>query len=233
MKRTIIAFLLGFAVAAVWFPHAGEIARAAQAAKATSVPTGLLTFKVDPCPIKPGRWTSKVWVSTNEPRVEPTVLPESQWPASTQAEIAKFRAGQKKWPPMFPSDDAIKVFENEKVAVYDVTLGDVDRLHRHTRDLIAIYLQDDGERRNIAIQNGLPVVTTSKEDQDTMNGTRGVSSHRYAGVAPLPHVGNYVKAGLLHSEATVNGAKNGTRREFFIELKGTEPPDCKEWSTAC
>jgi hypothetical protein len=231
VKRLMIAFSLGCLVSAVaLLPSTGQAANtiAPQAAPAAQKP--LLTHAADPGLIRPGRWTNKIWIPS--PGGTPTVMPEAQWPASTKSEIAKFRAGQPKWPPMFPNDYATKIFENEKITVYDSTLGDVDRLHKHMRDLIAIYVQDDGSRRDIAIRDGQPVVTTTKEDQTTLNGERGVSSARYNG-APLPHVSGYVRAGILHSEAAVTPAQTGTRRVFFVEFKGTEPADCKDWSTAC
>jgi len=145
------------------------------------------------------------------------VVPPSEIPPSAQAEIAKLKGGQKKWPPLFPSPFAKKVFENERIIVWDETLTSEHRLHKHIRDIIAFYVQDDGDLMSIDAKG---------------NVTIGRAGTRYGG-AEVPHVSAYVKAGLgPHSTAAVD-PKKGTRRVFWVEFKGTEPPDCKEWSTAC
>jgi hypothetical protein len=42
----------------------------------------------------------------------------------------------------------------------------------------------------------------------------------------------YTKAGLgPHAEVMTDPITPG--RSIFIEIKGTEPKDCREWSTAC
>lgn len=145
------------------------------------------------------------------------IIPESQWDEATRAEVAKIRSGQKKWPPLFPSPFAKKVFEDDKIIVWDETLTAEHRLHKHIRDIISFYVQDDGD-----------LVTIRPDGQVTL----GRTGTRYGG-AEVPHVSAYVKAGLgPHSTATLD-PKKGTRRVFWVEFKGTEPADCKEWSTAC
>jgi hypothetical protein len=153
------------------------------------------------------------------PRVPPgeEIVPPSQWTESTKTEVAKIKAGQKKWPPLFPSPFAKKVFENERIIVRDETLTAEHRLHKHIRDIISFYVEDDGD------------LTTIQPDGTVTLGKLGT---RYGG-AEVPHVSAYVKAGLgPHSTATAD-PKKGTRRVFWVEFKGTEPADCKEWSTAC
>lgn len=47
-----------------------------------------------------------------------------------------------------------------------------------------------------------------------------------------PHSMSYSKAGLgPHAEVMTDPNQPG--RSIFVEIKGTEPKDCREWSTAC
>jgi hypothetical protein len=47
-----------------------------------------------------------------------------------------------------------------------------------------------------------------------------------------PNSMTYTKAGLgPHAEVMTDPANPG--RSIFVEIKGTEPKDCGEWSTAC
>jgi hypothetical protein len=47
-----------------------------------------------------------------------------------------------------------------------------------------------------------------------------------------PNSMTYTKAGLgPHAEVMTD--PNNPGRSIFIEIKGTEPKDCREWSTAC
>src|ERR1700676_2964492 len=59
-------------------------------------------------------------------------------PATYQIE-----SGPKKWPPAFPRSGAAKVFENDRVIVWDEILtSPEDHMHKHTLDAICIYVQD-------------------------------------------------------------------------------------------
>lgn len=158
--------------------------------------------------------TVAVWVTRSVPAAQ--VVPPSQIPSSAKAEIAKLKT-QKKWPPLFPSPFSKKVFENERIIVWDETLTGQDYMHKHLRDTTCVYVQDDGDLRSINAKGEVSI---------------GKAGTRYNG-AEIPHACSFVKAGLgPHSTAAVD-PKKGTRRVFWIEFKGTEPPDCKEWSTAC
>jgi hypothetical protein len=125
-------------------------------------------------------------------------------------------SGQKKWPPAFPRPGATKVFENDKLIVWDEILTSTEEhMHKHILDAICIYIQDGAIKATDA--NGKvtirPIGTSYPGQKD-------------------PHVSAYVKAGLgPHSEAAADPTH--PRRVFWIELQGTEPPDCKDWSTAC
>ena len=135
---------------------------------------------------------------------------------SVNPATAQVGSGQKKWPPAFPRPGATKVFENDRVIVWDEILtSPEEHMHKHILDAICIYIQDGAIKATDA--NGKvnirPIGTSYPGQKD-------------------PHVSAYVKAGLgPHSEAAADPAH--PRRVFWIELKGTEPPDCKDWSTAC
>jgi hypothetical protein len=137
-------------------------------------------------------------------------------PPSTNPKAVQADSGQKKWPPAFPRSGATKVFENDRVIVWDEILtSPEEHMHKHILDAICIYIQDGAIKATDA--NGKviirPIGTSYPGQKD-------------------PHVSAYVKAGLgPHSEAAADPAH--PRRVFWIELKGTEPPDCKDWSTAC
>ena len=141
---------------------------------------------------------------------------QSLLPSGGQSEAMQSASGQKKWPPAFPRSGATKVFENDRVMVWDEVLTDTQEfMHKHIRDAICVYIQDGAIKATDA--NGRVKI-------------RPVGSS-YPG-QEVPHVSAYVKAGLgPHSEAAADPTH--PRRVFWIELKGTEPPDCKEWSTAC
>jgi hypothetical protein len=132
-------------------------------------------------------------------------------PATYQVE-----SGPRKWPPAFPRPGATKVFENNKVIVWDEILTSTEEhMHKHILDAICIYVQDGAIKATDA--NGKVTI-------------RPVGTS-YPGQV-IPHVSAYVTAGLgPHSEAAADPPH--PRRVFWIELKGTEPPDCKDWSTAC
>jgi hypothetical protein len=122
----------------------------------------------------------------------------------------------KKWPPQFPRAGATKVFENDRVIVWDQVYTTTEFMHKHTHDLLVIAVQDG------------PIKVVTPEGQTT------VSEH-VTGVGPnfkIPGVQGWFPAGLgPHSEMSTDPSR--PRRAFFIEFKGTEPKDCKLWSLAC
>jgi hypothetical protein len=119
----------------------------------------------------------------------------------------------KLFPPMFTQPGVRKVYEDERVIVWDELMTNGPAIwHKHVRDQLSFHFQhglvqyfwDDGR------------IETRMSDEDVFY--------------PLPHVGGLVRAGLLHGERNPDPSK-GQRRNFFIEFKGSEPPDCKNWST--
>ena len=130
------------------------------------------------------------------------------------------RAAAEKYPPQFPREGATKLFENDRIIVWEqVGRPRSVYIHRHVRDTIVFGLEpgrvqtlgpdgkgDDGGA-------GRSATTTIRP------GTAGVGSVQYTTAGLGPH-------------AEVSPDPNSPK-SIFIELKGTEPKDCAEWSTAC
>ncbi len=125
---------------------------------------------------------------------------------------------QTKWPPLFPRAGATNVLETDRIIVWDQVYTAEEITHKHIRDIL-VFAVEDGPIR-VSTPEG---VTTGRAEQV------GEVSPDHVG---LPRVVGYFKAGIgPHSEALIDPSR--PRRYFFVEFKGTEPADCKEWSTAC
>ncbi len=122
------------------------------------------------------------------------------------------QAEQTRWPPQFPREGATKLFENDKVIVWDQVWVSNEYMHKHVRDILVI-----------AVKDGRVKVTTPDGQ---------VSENDHLSTGELPSVLGYYAAGLgPHAEVAADPANRA--RAFFIEFKGAEPADCKEWSLAC
>lgn len=132
-------------------------------------------------------------------------------PSPTAAYVFPVDKG-KKYPPQFPRDGAIKMFENDKIIVWDTYFPHHEGttyMHKHVRDIV-VFTLSDGAR-------------------DLMSPDGKVSKSEHFGPGPWPSFLGYYEAGLgPHSEV---GAPKNKARSFNIEIKGTEPKGCKEWST--
>lgn len=116
----------------------------------------------------------------------------------------------KKYPPRFPKADSKKLFENERVIVWDEDLSTEPYIHAHVRDALWFHIHD----APVEIEEGGKVTRPDFKDQ----------------TASGPKWGGYTKAGRPpHSERSLD--PNNRRRRFVVEFKGTEPPNCKEWTT--
>jgi hypothetical protein len=122
-----------------------------------------------------------------------------------------------KYPPQFPREGATKLFENDKIIVWEQVGRPKDAfVHKHIRDILNFGIEPGG---GIGVQN-----------PDGSKG--GGSSLTQTIYDKRPNNVTYTKAGLgPHAEVMVDPSKPG--RSIFVEIKGTEPKDCKEWSTAC
>jgi hypothetical protein len=122
---------------------------------------------------------------------------------------------QKKWSPQFPREGAIKVFENDRVVVWEQVWPNSLHMHKHVRDIITIGLDDGG------IKSTRPDGTVS----------RTMLSRTIPGGKTPGFVG-YATAGLGPHAEQADDPKSPPRA-LVIELKGTEPKDCRDWSLAC
>ena len=122
-----------------------------------------------------------------------------------------------KYPPQFPREGATKLFENDKVIVWEQVGRPKEAfMHKHIRDILNFGIEPGG---GITVQN-----------PDGSKG--GGSSFTQTIYDKRPNNVTYTKAALgPHAEVMVDPSKPG--RSIFVEIKGTEPKDCKEWSTAC
>ena len=130
----------------------------------------------------------------------------------------KAPAPTKKWPSAPPRAGAIKVFETPQVVIWDDRQGTEHSLHKHARDFIALTIED-GPSETIdetgKVQTGGGAA--SRADRPHGNGKVAIDAHLVpAGRGP-------------HSERALD--PNKRRRQIWVELKGTEPADCKTWST--
>ena len=120
-----------------------------------------------------------------------------------------------RYPPQFPREGATKLFENEHVIVWEQVGRPKEAfVHKHIRDILNFPLEPGG---GIAVLN-----------PDGSKGTGGSLTQTIY----KPNSTTYSKAGIgPHAEVMVDPSKPG--RSIFVEIKGTEPKDCREWSTAC
>jgi hypothetical protein len=107
------------------------------------------------------------------------------------------------WAPQFPRPGATKIFENDRVIVWDQIYQDQPFMHRHVRDQLNIVLEDGPIK--IVDAAGVERVTPSPN-----KGKIGLIGYFKAGLGP-------------HSEVAVD--PNRRPRIMYIEFKGTEPAE--------
>ena len=127
------------------------------------------------------------------------------------------KAASKKYPPQFPREGATKLFENEHVVVWE-QVGRPKEVfqHKHIRDILNFGIEPGG---------GIGVLNP--------DGSKGGGSPLTETIyRKSPNGITYTKAGLgPHAEVMTD--PNNPGRSIFVEIKGTEPKDCRQWSTAC
>lgn len=127
------------------------------------------------------------------------------------------RAATQKYPPQFPREGATKLFENEHVIVWEQVGRPKDAfMHKHIRDILNFGIEPGG---------GIGVLNPDGSKGGGGSFTQTIYNRK-------PNNVTYTKAGLgPHAEVMTDPGNPG--RSIFVEIKGTEPKDCKEWSTAC
>jgi hypothetical protein len=129
------------------------------------------------------------------------------------------RDAGKKWPAQFPREGATKLFENDHVIIWEqVGRPKEPFAHKHIHDILTF-----------AIEPGRIEVLNPDGSKPGANPDRSSTTTVYSRGA---HSLTYSKAGLgPHVEVATD--PNQVPRSIFVELKGTEPKDCRTWSTAC
>ena len=89
-------------------------------------------------------------------------------------------------------------------------------MHKHIRDILNFGIEPGG---------GIGVLNPDGSKGAGSPLTQSIYNKRPNGIT-------YTKAGLgPHAEVMTDPSNPG--RSIFVEIKGTEPKDCREWSTAC
>jgi hypothetical protein len=127
------------------------------------------------------------------------------------------RATATRWPPQFPREGATKLFENEHVIVWEQVGRPKEAfVHKHIRDILTIGIEPGG---------GIRVLNSDGSQGGGSPLTQTIYNRAPNGIT-------YTKAGLgPHAEVMTDPGKPG--RSIFVEIKGSEPKDCRQWSTAC
>jgi len=127
------------------------------------------------------------------------------------------RSASKKWPPQFPREGATKLFENEHVIVWEQVGRPKEAfVHKHIRDILNFGIDPGG---------GITVLNPDGSKGSGSSLTQTIYNKTPNGIT-------YTKAGLgPHAEVVTDPSRPG--RSIFVEIKGTEPKDCQQWSTAC
>jgi len=130
------------------------------------------------------------------------------------------RAAAEKYPPQFPREGATKLFENDRIIVWEQVGRPRNAfVHRHVRDTIVFGLEP-GRVQTQGLDGKVNDGSAERSATTTIRpGAAGVGSVQYttAGLGP-------------HAEVAPDP---NSPKSIFIELKGTEPKDCGQWSTAC
>jgi hypothetical protein len=135
------------------------------------------------------------------------------------AATSRIGAQSRKWPPQFPREGATKLFENEQIVIWEqVGRPKVPFVHKHVRDIVTVQLQP-GQISVLGPDLQRVVSSATTGATQTLTGPdRGSVSFTKAGLGP-------------HAEVEPETATPS--RMIFVEVKGTEPKDCAQWSTAC
>ena len=132
--------------------------------------------------------------------------------------MAKQSAAEK-WSPQFPREGATKLFENEHVIVWEQRGRPKEPFtHKHIRDILTFGVQPGTVD---VLGPDLQPLTRSPGSSFTERiYSRGLNSLSYSKAGLGPHV-------------ELAPDPDNVPISIFVEIKGTEPADCAQWSTAC
>ena len=133
---------------------------------------------------------------------------------------AATQPAQETWPPQFPREGATKLFENEHVIVWEQIGRPTEPFaHQHIRDILTFGVE----------AGPIEVLGTDLQPPTASPGGSLFTERLYS---RGDHTLSYSKAGLgPHVEMAPD--PNNVPISIFVEIKGTEPADCAQWSTAC
>jgi hypothetical protein len=137
--------------------------------------------------------------------------------AATAGQASK--PAQQKWPPQFPREGATKLFENDHIIVWEqIGRPKTPFVHKHIRDILTFAVEPG---RVDVLGPDLKPIASSTSTGATVRlypGERGGLLFTKAGLGP-------------HVETAPD--PTSIPKSIFVEIKGTEPKDCAQWSTAC
>ena len=126
---------------------------------------------------------------------------------------------QQKWPPQFPREGATKLFENDQIIVWEqIGRPKTPFVHKHIRDILNFGVEPG--KVDVLGPDLKPIAssTTTGSTISLYPGERGGLTFTKAGLGP-------------HVEVAPD--TNRIPKSIFVEIKGTEPKDCAQWSLAC
>jgi hypothetical protein len=126
---------------------------------------------------------------------------------------------EKKWSPQFPREGATKLFENEHIIVWEqIGRPKEPFAHKHIRDILTFGVEPG--RVEVLGPDLQPPTGSPGGSLTERLYSRGTSSLSYSQAGLGPHV-------------ELAPDPDNVPISIFVEIKGTEPADCAQWSTGC
>jgi hypothetical protein len=132
--------------------------------------------------------------------------------------VGAARQPAEKWSPQFPREGATKLFENDEVIVWEQIGRPTEPFaHRHIRDILTFSVEPG--RVEVLGPDLQPPIAQGGSFTERIY-SRGDTSLLYSRAGLGPHV-------------EMAPDPDDLPISIFVEIKGTEPEDCAEWSTGC
>ena len=131
---------------------------------------------------------------------------------------AAARQPAEKWPPQFPREGATRLFENEHLIVWEQIGRPTEPFaHRHIRDILTFSVEP----------GRVEVLGPDLQPPSRQGGSFTERIYSRGDTTLL-----YSRSGLgPHVELAPD--PDNLPVSIFVEIKGTEPEDCADWSTGC